>query len=193
MALEDMNSVSEDMKLKVNVFFKAFDLDGFPVGVDLVCFGSELNTVSGTIRGVVMGLMGDEVVSVAFELEVFSFRMPAFMIIRLVDVAFDVSVSFILVSDDSNCDDTTSDEVFPTGDSSNKVAFEDVVFLEITSSDIVSLNIASVHTVSENVDSENLSGDINPNDVSNDITSQFIDLSRNPGSGLGAIECGAIE
>ena len=181
------------MKLNVNVFFKTFDLDAFPVGVDLVCFDSVLNIVSGTIRGVVTGLTGDEVISIAFELEVFSFRMPTFTIVMSVGVGFDVSESFIFVTDNSNGDDTTSDEVFPTGGSSTKVAFDDIVSSETGSSDIVSLDIASVDTVSESVDSENVSGDIDPNDVSNGITSQFTDISRNPGSGLGAIECGVIE
>ena len=189
---EDINSVFEDMKLSVNVFFKTFDFETFSVGIDAVGFDLILNIAFGAISGVVGELMGDEDASVAFELKVFSFR-----IIVSEEIGFDVFVSSPSCFDDSTCDDATSDEVSSTEYGSEDLVSSEIASSDIVSSDIVSVDINSADTVSTGVDSDDVSDIVSKNitsgDVSNDITSQFTDISRNPGSGLGAIEFGVIE
>jgi hypothetical protein len=191
-AFEDMNSVLEDMELNANVFFKTFDFEAFSiVGFDLI-----LNIAFGATRGVVVELTGNEVVSVAFGLKVFSFRTMVFTIIVSEDTGFDVYVSST-VSSNSPCDDTTSDEASSAEHGAEDLVSSEAASSDIVSSDIVSVDIISPDTVSESVDSEDVSENIvskniTLDDISNDIPSQFIDLSRNPGSGLGAIECGVI-
>lgn len=184
--MEEIDSIFEDVKLKANVFSKIYVFDAFSVRADAVGFDLISNITSGTMRGFVVELMGDNVASVSFELEVVPFGMLAFTVIVSVDVVFDVSSAF--VSDDSTCNDATSDEVFSTGHSSTEVCPEDVVSSEIASSDIV-----SVDTVSASVDSEDVCENIDPSDASNEISSQFVDSAGNLGSGLGAIECRVIE
>ena len=183
------------MKLNVKVFFWTSDFDAIRVGVDLVGFDLLLHGVLGMMRAVVVELREDKIVGVGFGLKVFSFGIMA---IVSEDVILDVSFSFVFIVDFPS-DDTISNEVSSAQASPGNVVSSDIISADIVSSemgpvsimssDAVLVDMISVGIIPGGVVSENILSD----HVSKDVASHCVDLSRNSGSGLRAIECGVID
>ena len=179
--------------MNVKVFFWTSDFDAIRVGVDLVGFDLLLHGVLGMMRAVVVELREDKIVGVVFGLKFFSFGIMAFTIVVSEDVILEVSFFFVFIVDFPS-DDTISNEVSSAQASPGNVVSSDIISADIVSSemgpvsimssdavlvDIVSVGIVPIGVVSEDIVSD---------DLSKDVASHCVDLSRNSGSGLRAIE-----